>query len=165
MNVESDKQTFRGNKQMATSKKTVKEVQVLCKYSHKKNGQLTGVVTYAVRSSRTNERYYVTLVDGKATACNCPSRKTCYHITQLEKLEADRKVVATQFSAKSVPAWMMNLVNTGKLVAPAAPAKSADNSCGSKDLGKVGSLNGAAQSNAMPAWLSILPSRQQALAS
>src|SRR2546429_3021182 len=33
------------------------------------------------------------LIDGKASGCSCPSKKPCYHMTQLEEREAARKPV------------------------------------------------------------------------
>ena len=85
---------------MAT-KKAAKQVQVLCRYAHKTNGKLNGIVTYCVRSSNGKDFYYTTLINGKASGCGCPAYKPCYHMTQLEALEAARKP-ATSKVAKPV---------------------------------------------------------------
>lgn len=99
--------------------KTVKQVQIVATYYHKKDGKLTGVVTYLVKSSDGKSEYCTTLVDGKATGCSCPaSRGKCYHRTQLEAKAVARKEVASQFSAKHVPSWLVELVAKGVLVAP-----------------------------------------------
>ena len=68
------------------SLKTQKVVQVIARYYIKRNGH----VVYTVRSSDGLNTYTTTLVNGKATGCTCPSRKPCYHGTQLEALEAAR---------------------------------------------------------------------------
>jgi hypothetical protein len=109
---------------MATTK-TAKQVQVIATYYHKKEGKLTGVVTYLVRASNGVDTYCTTLIDGKASGCSCPSRskKGCYHKDQLEQKAQERKEVAQQFSASSVPTWTMQLVTDGKLVAPKHQAK------------------------------------------
>jgi len=84
-----------------------------------------------------------------------------------EAKETDRKETAQKFATQSVPAWTMNLVTTGKLVAPAKAEKVVKKTIqpiesvkvATTDLSTKGTLNGAAQSNATPAWLAILPSR------
>lgn len=101
---------------------TTKQVVVLARYAHKTNGKLNGTVTYLVKSSDGKSQYCTTLVDGKASGCSCPAKSRCYHKTQLEAKEQDRKV-ATQFAAKALPVWAIELVKAGKLVAKVAPEK------------------------------------------
>lgn len=95
---------------------TQKQVQIIARYTHK--NRENGTVSYLVRSSNGKSTYCCTLINGKASGCSCPSRKPCYHMTQLEAKEQERQDVATQFKAKSAPSWLINLVNTGKIVAP-----------------------------------------------
>lgn len=45
-------------------------------------------VAYRVRSSDGTAEYTCYLFDGKATSCDCPARKPCYHMSQLEAHEA-----------------------------------------------------------------------------
>lgn len=99
--------------------KTAKTVNIIATYYHKTNGKLNGTVTYLVRASNGIDTYCTTLVDGKATGCSCPaSRGKCYHRTQLEQKAVARKEVASQFSAKHAPSWLVELVAKGVLVAP-----------------------------------------------
>lgn len=104
---------------MATTK-TAKQVQVIATYYHKKDGKLTGVVSYLVRASNGIDTYCTTLIEGKASGCSCPSRspRGCYHKNQLEQKAQERKEVAQHFAAKSVPTWFIQLVSVGKLIAP-----------------------------------------------
>lgn len=99
---------------------TQKQVQIIARYTHRnrETGMANGTVSYLVRSSNGKSTYCCTLINGKASGCSCPSRKPCYHMTQLEAKEQERQDVATQFKAKSAPSWLINLVNTGKIVAP-----------------------------------------------
>ena len=156
------------------AKKVAKQVTVIARVQFKCDDRK---VVYLVRASNGTDQYETTMFDGKATGCTCPSKKPCYHMKGVEALESKRREVASQFAAKSAPAWTMNLVNTGKLVAPTKtekPVKVAKTekvesttvtANESKDLGSKGSLNGMQKSTDMPAWLAILPSRQKALAS
>jgi hypothetical protein len=105
---------------MATQK-TVKEVQVLCRYAFKTNGKLNGIVSYLVRASNGVDTYCTTIVHGHASGCTCPAKGNCYHKKQLEQKEQQRQEVASQFKAQTVPTWTMQLINAGKLVAPAKP--------------------------------------------
>lgn len=93
---------------------TIARVQFRC--DHRK-------VVYLVRSSNGVDQYQTSLFNGKATGCTCPSKKPCYHMKGAEAREAARQEMASQFAAKSMPAWIMQLVNTGKLVAPAKVEK------------------------------------------
>ena len=78
----------------AASTKAAKQVRIVARYAHKTDGKLNGIVTYAVRSSNGTDIYYTTLVNGKATGCGCPAFKPCYHMDQLEALEAARAAKA-----------------------------------------------------------------------
>lgn len=87
---------------MATTKAT-KQVHWIARYSHKTNGKLNGIVTYAVRSSDNESVYCTTFIEGKASGCSCKSRNgRCYHRTQLAVLEASRKPVVTEQVAEMV---------------------------------------------------------------
>lgn len=92
---------------------TQKQVTIIARYQNKK----TGVVSYLVRSSDGKTEYCTTLIEGKASGCSCPSYKPCYHMKGLENREAARP-----FAAKSLPVWAIELVKTGKLVAPGKKA-------------------------------------------
>lgn len=99
--------------------KTAKTVQVIATFYHKRDGKLTGTVSYLVKSSDGKSQYCCTLVDGKASGCSCPARgNKCYHRVQLESKAAARKEIASQFKAASVPTWMVQLVDAGTIVAP-----------------------------------------------
>lgn len=99
-------------------KATQKTVTVIARYAHKTDGKLNRTVTYLIKSSDGKSQYCTTLIDGEASGCSCPSRSKCYHKSQLETREQERKVVATQFAAKSAPTWTVQLVKAGTLVAP-----------------------------------------------
>jgi hypothetical protein len=98
---------------------TKKQVTIIARYAHKTNGKLNGTVTYLVRASNGVDTYCTTLVEGKASGCNCPSRSKngCYHKTQLEKKEQARP-----FAARSLPVWTAELVESGKLAVPGKKA-------------------------------------------
>ena len=148
---------------------TTKMVQVLCRYSHKTDGKLNGIVTYLVRASDGESTYCTTLVQGKASGCSRKSRKDrCYHRTQLEALEASRKPVAPKATKQDdnmsvqvatpmvVEEYRMAKGVLEKLAAIAKPKI--------KDIATMGNLNGTQQTGEMPAWLAILPSRRQQVA-
>ena len=78
---------------MARQPKQPKQVQVLARYIHKTDGKPNGRISYLVRSSNGKDTYCTTLIEGKASGCSCPSKKPCYHMTQLEEREAARKPV------------------------------------------------------------------------
>ncbi len=48
-------------------------------------------VVYLNRSSDGETQYYTSLFDGKATSCDCPSRKPCKHMAHSEQAEATRQ--------------------------------------------------------------------------
>src|SRR2546429_2020902 len=89
-----------GDTKMAT-KKQPKQVQIIARYIHKTDGKPNGKVSYLVRSSDGKTEYCTTLIDGKASGCSCPSHKPCYHMSQLEAKEQERKEVASKLAAKS----------------------------------------------------------------
>lgn len=76
--------------QTAKTSKNVK-TQIVARYFIKRNGH----IVYAVRSSNGKDLYHTTIINGKATGCTCPSYKPCYHMTQLEEIEAERNTQAT----------------------------------------------------------------------
>ena len=86
--------------------KQAKQVQVIARYALKREGKLTGVIVYAVRSSNGKGSYRTTLVNGKATGCTCPARKPCCHMTQLEAIEAARPTITVgeQVASGATPA-------------------------------------------------------------
>jgi hypothetical protein len=63
-------------------------------------------------------RYYVRLEENGVNTCNCKATKECYHIKAAVNFE-----LARPFAAKSLPAWAVSLVNTGKIEVPGKPAK------------------------------------------
>lgn len=65
---------------------TVKQVKIIARCQFKKNG----IVLYKVQSSNGHDTYHTTIVNGKATGCTCPATKPCYHMTQLQQIEAER---------------------------------------------------------------------------
>lgn len=78
-----------------THKKSEKIVKIVARYALKTNGILNGIVCYRVRASKGTDTYCTTLVNGKSTGCTCPAYGTCYHITQLEAIEALRTGTTT----------------------------------------------------------------------
>ena len=69
-----------------------KQVHIIARYHIKKNGY----VCYRVLSSNGKDQYCTTLnAQGKATGCTCPCRspKGCYHMTQLQVIEQQRRGV------------------------------------------------------------------------
>jgi hypothetical protein len=101
--------------------KAAKEVKIIARYTNKK----TGVVSYLVRSNDGESTYCTTIIDGVASGCSCPSRKGCYHKTQLVKREQERKEIAQQFAAKNAPSWLVNLVTSGQVATPRVVSKPA----------------------------------------
>jgi hypothetical protein len=118
------------------SKKNAKQVQVIARYAHKTDGKLNGIVTYLIRSSNGVDTYTTTLVNGKATGCGCPAHKPCYHMTQLEAIEAARQSVKV---VTSEPVESTTI----------QPAKATD-------IATIGTLNASPKN-----WTSILPSRRK----
>ena len=99
---------------MAKQPKQPKQVQVLARYIHKTDGKPNGRISYLVRSSNGKDTYCTTLIDGKASGCSCPSKKPCYHMTQLEAKEAARtpiKAVAVKV-AKSDESTSKQLIKS-----------------------------------------------------
>ncbi len=47
-------------------------------------------VVYLNRSSDGETQYYTYLFDGRATSCDCPSRKPCKHMAHSEQAEASQ---------------------------------------------------------------------------
>ena len=82
-------------------KTSLKSVKVIALYAHKTNGKLNGVVTYAVRSSDGSTLYCTTLINGNASGCGCPSKKPCYHMTQLVAIEAARNPIVRKSDESS----------------------------------------------------------------
>lgn len=93
--------------------KVAREITVLVRYIVK----ATGNVVLYVQNDK-GDKYYVTLQSNGATSCNCVATRKCYHIARCTELEAARKEVASQFSAKHAPSWLVELVNKGVVVAP-----------------------------------------------
>ena len=75
------------------SKKSEKKVIISARYALKRNGKLTGTVCYRVLSSNGKDHYCCTLINGRAVGCDCPARKPCYHMKQLEAIEAARTTI------------------------------------------------------------------------
>jgi hypothetical protein len=69
------------------SRKATKTVQVISRVEFKADPRK---VVYICRSSNGTDIYQTTLFDGKATGCQCPSHKPCYHMTGCEAKEAAR---------------------------------------------------------------------------
>lgn len=67
--------------------KATKQVQLIARYALKSN---PAIVVYTVRSSNGNDQYRVTLYNGHASGCDCPSYKPCYHMSQVEAIESKR---------------------------------------------------------------------------
>lgn len=98
--------------------KTTKTVKVLSRIEFKRDPRK---VVYLVRPSHGGDPYETTLFDGKATACTCPAKKPCYHMTQLEAKEAARNAVsaAEVFLSKcadSADDPLVNAIRGGRLV-------------------------------------------------
>lgn len=72
---------------MATKTRKQKTVHVIARIAFKNN---SSIVTYLVRSSDGANVYTTTLYNGKASGCDCPAHKPCYHMTGCETLEAKR---------------------------------------------------------------------------
>jgi hypothetical protein len=152
------------NSQGEPPMKATKEVTVLARYAHKnrETGELTGVVTYLVRSADGKSQYCTTIVNGKASACSCDGNeryhRNCKHMKAVECKEAGRP-----FASKQLPVWAMWLVESGVLVAPkhaiVMPAQEIDILDRHAELMRQGAynLNGAQQSAGL---LMELPSRQ-----
>lgn len=72
--------------QASKNRKPQKTVKVIARYFIK----ATGAIVYKVQSSKGNETYCTTIINGRATGCTCPALKPCYHMTQLEQREQER---------------------------------------------------------------------------
>jgi hypothetical protein len=67
------------------TQKQIKTVQVIARIEFKSDSRK---VVYQVRSSNGADIYHTSLFEGRACSCTCPSYKPCYHMVQLEALEA-----------------------------------------------------------------------------
>lgn len=65
-----------------------KTVLIIARYEWKCDARK---VAYLVRSSGGSTTYQTYLFDGKATSCECPSRKPCKHMDLAEQHEAERQ--------------------------------------------------------------------------
>ena len=83
---------------------------------------VTVLVRYFIRATQAvvlyvendkGARYYVRLQENGVHTCSCKATKECYHIKAAVNFEQARK-----FAAKSLPVWTIELVKTGKLIAP-----------------------------------------------
>src|SRR5437588_6476045 len=92
--------------------KQLRTVTVLVRYFIR----ATQVVVLYVENDK-GARYYVRLQENGVHTCNCPATKECYHIKVALNFEQARK-----FAAKRLPVWTIELVKTGKLVAPGKQA-------------------------------------------
>lgn len=81
-----------------SSKQQTTTVTVLTRYQIKRNGH----VVYTALSSNGVDRYTVTLVNGKATGCDCPARKPCKHMNACEAKEAARNQTAQAVESEPV---------------------------------------------------------------
>lgn len=68
--------------------KAEKKVQLVARVAFKSN---PAIVVYLVRSSNSQDVYQTTLYAGNAASCTCPARKPCYHLTQVQAIEANRQ--------------------------------------------------------------------------
>jgi len=66
---------------------TQKIVQIIARIQFQNDSRK---VCYQVRSSNGNDVYITCLFNGRACSCTCPAMKPCYHMTQLEAIEAAR---------------------------------------------------------------------------
>lgn len=94
-------------------KAEIKVVQIKCRVQFKDDDRK---VVYQVRSSNGVSAYQVFLFAGKATSCECASRKPCYHMIQVEQYEAataperQERHVAKTVQAE-VDAWCVSQVD------------------------------------------------------
>ena len=69
-------------------------VVAVLRYAHKRNGRVTGGITYRVKASDwtpdNKHLYDVTLYNGTSSSCTCPARGSCKHRTGCEQLEQER---------------------------------------------------------------------------
>lgn len=72
---------------MTVATKVQKQVHIIARVEIKKSD----LVVYKVRSSNGTDTYQTTFYNGKASGCSCPSYKPCYHMTQLQAREDERK--------------------------------------------------------------------------
>lgn len=94
------------NTPSALRAKSSKTVNIIARYKIKKDHSfrpLIGHVAYLVRSSDGQSEYCCTLGNGKATGCSCPARKPCYHMKQLEVIEAARVTKNDQIMSALCP--------------------------------------------------------------
>src|SRR3954453_14426585 len=91
--------------------KQLRAVTILVRYFIK---AIQAVVLYVKNDKGV--RYYVRLQENGVHTCNCKATKECYHIKACVASEQARP-----FAAKSLPAWAVKLVNTGKLEVPGKP--------------------------------------------
>lgn len=64
-----------------------KTVKVLARIEYKRN---RSAVVYICQSSNGHDQYRTTIYNGKATGCDCPATKPCYHMVQCEAREQSR---------------------------------------------------------------------------
>ncbi len=104
-----------------TATRTKKEVQIVARYQFKNDARK---VAYRVHSSDGRKEYTCFLFDGKATSCECPARKPCYHMIQLEQREQERaeqeakvnRVVESDITQHVEDDITVNAIRNGKIV-------------------------------------------------
>ena len=87
-----------------STKQATKTVVIIARIQFKSDARK---VVYIVRSSDGTKTYQTYLLNGKATGCQCPSRKPCYHGLHLEQIEAAR-VASYDKSYKDAVAETLN---------------------------------------------------------
>src|SRR2546430_8857234 len=77
------------NATSTTAKSSVpsKIVNIIARVKYKEDARK---VVYFSRSSDGQTRYQTSLFDGKATSCECPAIKPCYHMDQCQAIESAR---------------------------------------------------------------------------
>lgn len=137
---------------MKTTKKPAKEVIVIARYTIKRNG----AVIYRVRSNQPSKDGYV---DGRDQVERNGQWYDVYQVCVNEVYVCGCTCKASEYKGVCCHRKHVQAVMDAKHVVskPAQPVESTKVT----DMDTRDVLNGTPTSNAMPAWLAILPSRQK----
>ena len=79
---------------MTQTQTATREVTILARCQFKNNPKAAG---YQVLSSNGVDKYEVHVYNGKATSCNCPAKKPCYHLIGVQAYEDARREQYREF--------------------------------------------------------------------
>lgn len=79
------------------------------------------IVIYVVRSSDDSTDYQVSVVRGKVNSCDCPAKKPCYHMRDVQVFENERKARIAEENASAMVGLAQEIANEGAAKRELAP--------------------------------------------